>query len=271
MRATSHASFEDASAHWEAVLADAGEAGLELGEELYQVSDLLTDSPALTRALTDPSRDGESKAGLARDVLAGRSDDRVAELVQVLARGRWSAPRDLPHALEVLAVDSVLAAAQARDRLEAVEDELFRVNRLLAGERSLRLAMANKDLPLERRLGVVDAVFGERVLPETRVFVDRAVTTLRERSMTSAFRAIGGRAAERRHRLMATVTVASRPTDAQVRRLGDLLERAYGRPFKVNVGVDPSVLGGLRVTIGTEVLDATTLSRLAEARRRMAG
>jgi F-type H+-transporting ATPase subunit delta len=37
----------------------------------------------------------------------------------------------------------------------------------------------------------------------------------------------------------------------------------------VQVLLDPHVLGGLRVQVGPEVIDATVLARLADARRRL--
>jgi F-type H+-transporting ATPase subunit delta len=40
--------------------------------------------------------------------------------------------------------------------------------------------------------------------------------------------------------------------------------------MQVQVQVDPHVLGGLRVQVGPEVIDATVLARLADARRRLA-
>lgn len=271
MRATSKASFEAASARWEPVLDGAGDRSLAFGEELYAVSDLIASSAPLSRALTDPSRRGDDKAALAERVLRGTVADEVVELVGGLVRERWSAPADLAHALEVLAVDSVLAAAEARGDLESVEDDLFRVERLLVSERPLRLALSNRDLPAERRVGLVEALFGGRVTPETALFVRRATATLHERSMTSALRAIASRAAARRERLVATVITAAPLSDAQVSRLGDILERAYGRAVQVNVGIDARMIGGLRVTVGSEVVDATVLGRLAEVRTRLAG
>jgi F-type H+-transporting ATPase subunit delta len=50
----------------------------------------------------------------------------------------------------------------------------------------------------------------------------------------------------------------------------EILGRAYGREIQVQVLVDPHVLGGLRVQVGPEVIDATVLARLADARRRLA-
>jgi len=53
-------------------------------------------------------------------------------------------------------------------------------------------------------------------------------------------------------------------------RLTALLGRAYGRPVQLNVSVDPEVVGGIRVVVGDEVVDATVLSRLDDVRRRLA-
>jgi F-type H+-transporting ATPase subunit delta len=271
MRATSEASYAAASQRWEPVLTAVGPRAFELGTQLYALSDLLDANPSLLRALSDPSREGEDKAELAGRVLHGKVADEAVELVQGLVRSRWSAPHDLPHALEVLAVDALLASAQAHGRLETVEDELFRVDRLLTAQRDLRLALSDQDRPVEQRQDLVGTLFDGRLSPESVAFIERATATLRTRSITSALSAITRRAAERRRRLAATVIAAAPLTPAQVRRLEGILERAYGRAVQVNVGVDERVVGGLRIQVGSEVVDGTMLSRLDEARRRLAG
>jgi F-type H+-transporting ATPase subunit delta len=108
------------------------------------------------------------------------------------------------------------------------------------------------------------------VQPETQLFVERAAVTLRARSIFSALHSIGERAGERRARLVATVIAAAPLTDVQVERVQGILERAYGRSVQVNVGVDSALIGGLRITVGSEVVDASVLARLDEARRRLA-
>ena len=60
-------------------------------------------------------------------------------------------------------------------------------------------------------------------------------------------------------------------TEAQRQRLGAALARTYGREVRLNIDVDPTVIGGLRVQIGGELFDGTMLGRLDEARRRLAG
>lgn len=77
--------------------------------------------------------------------------------------------------------------------------------------------------------------------------------------------------AERRNRQVATVTSATALDAAQRERLTQILSQAYGREIQLNVILDPQVLGGLRIQVGPQVVDSTVLSRLADARRRLAG
>jgi F-type H+-transporting ATPase subunit delta len=66
--------------------------------------------------------------------------------------------------------------------------------------------------------------------------------------------------------------VAALPlTERQRARLAAALGRAYGRAIRLNIDVDPEVIGGIRVEVGSEVLDGTIASRLDDARRRLAG
>ncbi len=270
MRATSKASFEAASARWEPVIAKAGARGVQFGRQLYQLSDLLEGDASLSRALTDPSRSAPDKAALVDNIARGKVDDEVADLLVELVQLRWSAPANLAHALEVLAVDAILASAQARGALEKVEDEIFRFDRLLVAERELRRALVDREASLERRLALVDGLVAGKVEPETQLFIDRSVSDLRARSIFSALHGIGDRAAARRARLVATVIAASPLSAAQATRLRSILEAAYGRSVQVNVGVDEKLIGGLRITVGSELVDASIVGRLDEARRRLA-
>jgi F-type H+-transporting ATPase subunit delta len=57
---------------------------------------------------------------------------------------------------------------------------------------------------------------------------------------------------------------------AQRRRLADALASSYGHQVHLNVVIDPSVMGGISVHIGDELIDGTVASRLAAVRRKLA-
>src|SRR5665648_771186 len=141
MRGVSQASYLAVEDGFEPVLVTAGTGAAALGEQMFAVVDLLDHSAALRRALSNPARTAADKAALAKDLLGGKVDERVIEVVAGLARHRWSVEVDLVEALERMAAETVLASAQAGGDLERVEEELFRFDRFLAGARRVRDAL----------------------------------------------------------------------------------------------------------------------------------
>ena len=269
MRGVSQASYRTVEDGYERVLAAAGAQAAQLGGELFGVVDALDRSGSLRRALSDPARVGDDKAALAQRLLGGRADERVVALVASLARQRWSAPEDLTEALERLAAESVLAAAQAAGDLETVEQELFRFGRFLAHQRAVRDALTDRMATSDARVAVVRSLLGGKVHAVTAQLVERAAAEPRGRPVMATLSDLAGLAAHRRQRLRATVTAAVAPSAAQLERLTALLTQAYGRQVQVNVSVDPEVVGGMRVVVGDEVVDATVLARLDDVRRRL--
>jgi F-type H+-transporting ATPase subunit delta len=271
MRGTSQASRDAAIDRFLPVLTAAGAKASALGEDLYGVVDVLDSSGALRRALTDPAAAPDAKSTLAKRLLKGKVDKRVTDVVSDLARSRWARERDLGDAVEDIALDAVLAGAQHEGVLETVEDELFRLDRILVGQRRLRQALEDVKAAGEARSSLVDTLLAGKVTDRTLQLVERIAARSRGRSVNTALVEIGARAAARRARLVASVTSASVLSAAQQKRLQALLEKMYDRPLQLNIAVDPALLGGLRIQVGSEVVDATVLGRLDDARRRLAG
>lgn len=269
MRGTSAASLAAAQDRWEPVLRAAGEGSGDLGRQLFMVSGALDSSTQLRRSLTDPSRTGDDKAKVVAAILPG-FDERVVDVVAGMVRGRWSSDRDLADATERLGVDALLAAAQSRGALERVEDELFRLSRALIGQREARRLLGDASVAPERRRDFAQSLLAGRADPVTAVLVGHAAMSPRGRRFVPMLGWFSDIAAERRQRLVAQVSSAAVLSQAHLDRLGDLLHRAYGREVQLNVTVDPRVIGGLRIQVGADVVDSTVLSRLADARRRLA-
>ncbi|WP_407344216.1 F0F1 ATP synthase subunit delta [Pengzhenrongella phosphoraccumulans] len=269
MRATSRVSLERAAARFEPVLSAAGAGSSAFAGDLFTLVDALDSSGSLRRTLTDPSIDGPAKESLARTIMSGAAP-QVADVVAELVRSRWSAEADLAEAVEELGFQAALASAQAAGELVRVEDELFRITRALIGQREVRRALFDVAAGPERRMTLVDGILAGRTAPVTALIARRAASSPRGRRFIATLVHVGELAAGRRHRLVASVTSGSELTEAQRDRLSAILGRAYGGEVQLNVTVDPTVLGGLRIQIGPDVVDSTVLSRLDDARRQLA-
>lgn len=238
-----------------------------LAGELYTVSETLGANAHLRRALGDRSRDAWPKRELARRLLGERIAPATMQVVEAAVSGRWRIDRDLLHALERCGHDTVLAAAQADGNLDQVERELLAAQTTFSSDDSLRQALHGSDIPSQAKADLVTRLLAGKVLPDTVWLAQRPVMNPRGRRYAAVIWQILTLAARRREKVTALVTSARQLDEAQVERLASGLTRLYGREIFVNTTVDPDLVGGLRIVIGDEVIDATVDRRLAEAER----
>lgn len=237
-----------------------------LAADLFAVVDALDGSVGLRRALTDPSLSPQERQQLAQHLFGGKVGEQA---VAVLAEGsalRWHSGRSLASAVERQAVRAELAAAQQAGQLDTTEEELFRFGRTVAGDAQLRAALHNDRVELVAREALVTSLVSGKVSEHAATLLRRAVKA-RDRSFDATLEGYLTLAAEQRNRAVATVTVARPLTEEQATRLRAALSRQVGRDLTLHQVIDESVLGGIRVEVGDEVIEGTMTSRLEEARR----
>lgn len=268
MTGPTHTAMLASRAALEEALASLGVDRVALGEDLLAMAGTVSSSGTLRRALADPAREGRDRAGLVDRLFAGRVGDPAQHVGRTVAAQRWTSSLDLPVALEELAVEAFLANAQVSGRLGRVEDELFRFQRIVAGDVDLQSALTDPQAPVAAKGNMVKQLLSDKAAPETVRLASHAVATRTERfgrTVESYLRI----AARRQQQVTAVVTSAAPLTEAQVDRLVAALSRQYGRGVNANIVVDPTVIGGLRIEIGDEVIEGTISSRLDDARRRL--
>ncbi len=240
-----------------------------LAAELFAIGEAIDASAKLRRALADPSRDAWPKRELARRLFGSRFSAPALAVLEAAVSGRWSNDRDMIDALERLGIDSVLAAAEADGRLDQVEEELFRFERLVAADTGLREALGKRDVNRSHKQQLITRLLDGKILPETLWLAQRPVLHPRGRKYQAAIWRQLSIAADRRRQITAIVTSAIALDASQRDRLAVGLSKAYGRDVFVQVIVNPAVLGGIHVRVGDEVVDGTILRRLEDARRAM--
>ncbi len=248
-----------------------GADGRAVGEELFAVTDVLDSSASLRRALADPSGEAQAKRGLADRLFGGKVSDATAQITRTLAGERWAADRDLADSAAELAVEAVLRSADTNGRIDRVEDELFRVERTVAGNPGLRDAMLDSQRSGSDKAGLLRGLLEGKVADETLLLSTRAAAHPRGQRLERVLDGYVATAARLREQLTATVFTAHPLQDEHRDRLAAALGRIYQREVQINVIVDPAVVGGLRVQVGDEVIDGSVASRLEDARRLMTG
>jgi F-type H+-transporting ATPase subunit delta len=190
----------------------------------------------------------------------------------VLVTGRrWASDLDLVLAIEQLADQAAFAVADAQGSLDATEEELFLFGRAVDASSELQMALTDPAQSSATKAAIVAQLLEGRATQATREVLEYAVGHLHGRRIDSVIDELCGLAAQQRERVVAEVRVAAPLDQEQQRRLAEALTTLKGRTVRLNVAVDPSMLGGVHVRIGDEVIDGSVTSRMEQASRAILG
>jgi F-type H+-transporting ATPase subunit delta len=104
--------------------------------------------------------------------------------------------------------------------------------------------------------------------PITANFIGVLARNGRKGQLRAVIRAFGRLAAEHRGETVAEVTTARPLNDDQISQLKQQLRTRAGREVSIDAAVNPDILGGIVVKLGSQMIDAsirTKLNRLASA------
>ena len=159
--------------------------------------------------------------------------------------------------------------AREQRQLEAVGASLASLRQALRDSDEFRELTTS---PLIARDQAVKAVGASaevmRLDPITSNFLGVLAQNRRLRQLSQIIRAFNMLAAQHRGETTAEVTSAHPLTDDQVNALKTNLKNRLGRDVAVDLSVDPAILGGLVVKVGSQMIDGsirTKLNNLAHA------
>ena len=264
----SRASLHTLQSELEAVIAA---ADLTVADELFSALDVLDGSAALRRSLTDPAREQAARVEVIRSLFGQRAQQTTVQVLGAAVAQRWGSERDLGDAVETLAVTAVAARAESRglQGLEELEGTLLSFRRAIADSHELQRAFRDDQAPASAKQQLAARLSAD-ASAEARLLIDRAVTAPRGLRITAVIERFAAVIAARQDRWIAQVTVAKDLSSAYLERLSTSLDKYFGRELKLDVKVDPSVVGGIRVQVGDDVVDSTVASRLNELHRTIA-
>ncbi|MEU4316883.1 F0F1 ATP synthase subunit delta [Nocardia sp. NPDC024068] len=236
------------------------------GSELFAVVDVLDDQRPLRVALADVSVPGSARAELSERVFGSRVSAATQAVLTTAVAQNWSRPRDLVDTLVLLGQLALLESASEQDRLTAVEDELFRFGRIINDNPQLEQALSDRATSPAAKRDLLARLLSGKTEPVTQALAEQVVSRLRS-GIGPAFDELSDLAASRREQIVAHVRAATALTDSQRERLAGSLARIYGKAVTVHIETDPSLLSGLVVRIGDDVIDGSAIGRLERMRR----
>lgn len=156
--------------------------------------------------------------------------------------------------------------------LDAVADDLRALNALIDESADLRRLIRSPLMSREDQWSAMDTILKQaKVHDLTRKFVGLVTQNRRLFALDTIVDAYLKLLADRRGEVTANVTTATKLSDAQMSSLTDTLKKAVGAKVTVEHKIDPDILGGLVVRVGSRMFDSSLRTKLQKMQLAMKG
>lgn len=156
--------------------------------------------------------------------------------------------------------------------VSAVEGDLEKIGAAILALPDLAGLIRNPRLGRDAAAKAMEGIAGALGLaPLTRNFLGVLAANRRLAALPDMVRAFAAIAASARGEVKAEVTSAHPLSDAQLKALGAKLKAREGKDVTLSATVDPAILGGLIVKIGSTQIDSSIRTRLNSLAQAMKG
>ena len=161
--------------------------------------------------------------------------------------------------------------AQDEGAQDALESDMRDLRRALSESADLRRLAASPVIDADDKARAMAAVLDKGgAHPLTRNLVALLAKNARLFALDGVAAAFLDRAAKARGEVSAEAITAHELTDEQHKALRAQIEKSVGKAVNLETRVDPSLLGGLIVKVGSRMLDSSLKTKLARLQSRLA-
>ena len=153
--------------------------------------------------------------------------------------------------------------ATEEKKVAAVEADLKSLKAALADSRDLRVLLGSPTFSAEDKAkGLLGIAKHAKFSPTTLKFLGLLAANGRAGALPAVITAFERLAADARGAVSAQVTTALPLTSAQAKGVAAALRQALGKDPEIETRVDPAILGGIKVRVGSRLFDASLRSKL---------
>ncbi|CAM3109286.1 MULTISPECIES: F0F1 ATP synthase subunit delta [Corynebacterium] len=238
---------------------------MNVGAELFLIVNQLDGERALRIAVADNSVESSQRTGIMRDVFSAKVADPTLEVLLAAAEQEWSTPREFRTGLVNLGRRAIARGAEKDGKLEQVETELYQLANVLEREKDLTQLLSDRTAASEKKRGLLANVIYGKVTMFTEALALQVIGRPRHNPVDDLVE-LSSEFAGMRGKTVARVATAEELSDSQRGVLAQKLEKIYGREMAIHSEVDPSLLGGVVIRVGDEVIDGSTRGKLTRLR-----
>ncbi len=165
--------------------------------------------------------------------------------------------------------EAAFEIAERDDSMAAWRDALAVADERLTGTDAMRL-LSNPALPANARIEVLERILGGDVNGAPGNLLALLVRRGRFDQLPAVIREFGRLHRQREGIVEATVTAAAKLGAAELEALQTRLQTMTGKHIELSEEVDPSLLGGVVVRLGDQLIDGSVSGRLGRLRSDLA-
>ncbi|MDJ0947423.1 MAG: F0F1 ATP synthase subunit delta [Alphaproteobacteria bacterium] len=162
--------------------------------------------------------------------------------------------------------------AEEQKALDQAAQDLATLGAMVEHSSDLQRAIRSPLIGRDDQARAMDALIGKAELSElVRRFIGVIARNRRLFALPGIIKAYHALLAARRGEITAEVTSAVQLNEAQVGTLTEAIKRVVGAKVSVDLKVDPSLIGGLVVRVGSRMIDSSLKTKLQRLQLSMKG
>lgn len=158
---------------------------------------------------------------------------------------------------------ALIDTAQAANALDSVERDMNDLSAMLSGSEDFKKLVSSPAFGEAQQSSAIQAIANGASLHQlTKNFLSVLIANRRLMALENMIEAFREEMSRRRGEVKAQVISATELNDAQARELSEQLAKSLGHQVRLDIRVDPSLLGGMVVTVGSRQIDDSVKTKL---------
>ena len=180
------------------------------------------------------------------------------------------ASNNISGAAAVRYATALVEVAVDSKKIDSVEKDLNEFEAMIAGSADLQMTLHSPLISRQEQIEAVSEIAKRAKFQDiTTNFLALLAENRRLPMVQSVINAVKMDISRRRGEIAANVQSAFKLTKTQEKALQESLSKAIGQTVAVNVSVDKDLIGGMVVTVGSQMIDDSVKRKLERLKRAM--
>lgn len=171
------------------------------------------------------------------------------------------------HTINIRYAKALFEFSQEKNQVEETFQDIEFIDRVFEENRQLRLLLKSPVVFGDKKLNVINQIFGDRISKVTKTFIEILIKKRREEYLHGIAQSFIDIYRESKHVKVAYITSAQPLDDSIRKQLRDILHDQTGFEIELKEEVKPEIIGGLIVQIQGVKFDDSIKNKITNLRR----